>query len=149
MSKGEIAVEVFNNEYNCCQAVLSVFCEELGLNRDIGLKIATGFGGGCREGEVCGAVTGALMAIGLKYGHYIEGDIETKQKAYEITKEFIKAFKEKHNTILCKELLGYDLTKEDDLKQIKEMKLFNTLCPDFVKDAVEVLEDIYAKYDKE
>lgn len=146
MSKSEEAIKVFGNGYNCSQAVFSVFCDELGLNRDTGLKIATGFGGGCREGEVCGTITGALMAIGLKYGHYKEGDLETKKKAYAITREFINEFKNKHKTIICKELLGYDLTKEDELKQINDQDLFNNLCPKYVKEAVELLEGIFANH---
>lgn len=146
MSKSDEAVKVFSSDFNCCQAVFSVFCEELGLSRDVGLKIATGFGGGCREGEVCGVVTGALMAIGLKYGHYKPGDLETKQNAYAITREYINRFKEKHNTILCKELLGYDLTKEDELKTIKEEDLFDKLCPKFVKESVELVEEVFAKH---
>jgi len=146
MSKSEEAVKIFSKDYNCCQAVISVFCEELGLSKDIGLKIATGFGGGCREGEVCGTVTGALMAIGLKYGHYKEGDLETKQKAYAITREFLNEFKRKQGTIICKELLGYDLTIEDELKIIKEKELFDQVCPKFVADAVIMVEEIFKRY---
>ncbi len=82
--------EIFMNNYNCSQVVLSLFCEELGLEKDIALKLSTGFGSGLRRGEVCGAVSGAIMAIGLKYGHYLKDDTDSKSKTYDLTEEFEK-----------------------------------------------------------
>lgn len=120
MDKKEEALNIFNNGFNCSQAVLSVFCEDLGLDKNIALKISTGFGGGLRKGEVCGAVSGAIMSLGLKSGHFIEGDTESKSKSYALTKEFIRRFEEKNESIICKNLLGYDLSKESEYNIIKE-----------------------------
>ena len=142
MDKKERAINYFGRGYNCSQAVLAVFCEELGVNEETALKIATGFGGGMRQAEVCGAVTGALMVIGLKYGHFVEGDIASKEKAYALTKEFQERFKRSNNTVLCKELLEYDLSKPDDMALIKEKGLFQTICPEMIKDAVGILEEM-------
>lgn len=142
--KKEEAVMLFKSGFNCSQAVIGVFAEEFGLDKSTALKIATSFGGGIRKGEVCGAVTGALMALGLKCGHCIEGDLETKNKAYSLTKEFIKKFEDKNETIICKKLLGYDVSKEDELKIVKEKGLLDCICPKLITDGVEILEEMLA-----
>ena len=80
MNKKEEAINLFNNGFNCSQAVLSVFCEDLGLDKKTALRISTGFGAGFQKGEVCGAVSGAIMTLGLINGHFIEGDTESKNK---------------------------------------------------------------------
>jgi len=138
----EAAKDIFSRGFNCSQAVFGVFCEELGLEQELAYKIATSFGGGLRQGEVCGAVTGALMAIGLKCGHHIEGDKDTKLEGYQLTQDFIDRFKEKHQTIICKELLGYSVADPREYQTIKDKKLFKTICPELIADAVEILQDM-------
>lgn len=140
--KKEAAKDIFSRGFNCSQAVFGVFCEELGLEREIAYKIATSFGGGLRQGEVCGAVTGALMVIGLKYGHHIEGDKDTKHREYQLTQDFIDRFKEKRQTIICKELLGYSVADPQEYQTIKDKKLFKAICPQLIEDAVEILEEM-------
>lgn len=142
MSRTDVALEIFNSNFNCCQAVFCTFCEEFGLDLETALKLSTGFGGGLRDGEVCGAVSGAIMALGLKEGHNIEEDLETKAKAYDLTITFIKKFKETNNTIVCKELLGYDPSKPDENAILKEKGLFTTVCTKAVSDAVRILEEL-------
>jgi C_GCAxxG_C_C family probable redox protein len=142
MNKKEIAVDYFGRGYNCSQAVLATFCEALGMDKEMGLKIATGFGGGMRNAEVCGAVTGALMVLSLRYGHYIEGDTVSKEQNYAITKEFQERFKALNKTVQCRELLGYDLSKAEDMAVIKEKQLFKTVCPRMIEDAVQILEEM-------
>jgi C_GCAxxG_C_C family probable redox protein len=115
MDKVQTAVTTFNNNFNCSQAVFSAFSEELGLDRATTLKIASCFGGGMQCGEVCGAVTGALMAIGLKYGQSLPDDIKSKENANAKAREFIAKFKAKNQTILCKELLGYYVSLPEDM----------------------------------
>ena len=68
MDREKIALENFNQGLNCAQSVFCVFAQEGGLSREKALLVASCFGGGMRCGEVCGAVTGALMAIGLNFG---------------------------------------------------------------------------------
>ncbi|MBU3073112.1 C-GCAxxG-C-C family protein [Clostridium estertheticum] len=145
MDKKEEAINVFNNGFNCSQAVLSVFCEKFGLDKETALKISTGFGGGFRKGEVCGAVSGAIMTLGLESGHYIDGDTKSKSKAYALTKEFIRRFEEKNESIICKKLLGYDLSDEREYNIIREKGLFNSICPKVIMDAVGILEDIFSE----
>ena len=142
MNKSEQASLLFNQGFNCSQAVFSVFCEDLGLDRDAALKISCGFGGGMCQGEICGAVTGAVMALGLKYGQSKAEDKESKEKTYEIVKEFSNRFKHINGSISCKELLDFDLSKENARKIAREKGLFKTVCPKVIKDAVNILEDI-------
>ena len=145
MNKKEKALEVFSSNFNCSQAVFSVFAEEYGLDKEIYLKIATSFGGGMRKGEVCGAATGALMGLGLNHGHYINEDLESKDKGYALTRQFVKEFEEINGSIICKILLGYDLSKEEELKILKEKDIFKSVCPRCIENAVDILERILAE----
>jgi len=143
MSKADIAVSCFKEGFSCSQAVLSTFAEEYGLDREIALKIATAFGGGmARMGKTCGAVTGAFMVIGLKYGRTRAEDEETKEKAYELVHEIVKRFKERNGSIECKELLGLDISIPEVLEKAEEENIFDNICPKFVEDAVKILEQI-------
>lgn len=95
-----------------------------------------------RMGETCGAVTGAFMAIGLKYGKARAEDDDARDKTYELVGEFVARFKDCHGSIVCRELLGCDLSNPEGLKIASEKELFDTLCPQFVRNATEILEDI-------
>ncbi len=134
------ALELFTGGYNCSQSVFCVWSKENGLSEESALKISCGFGGGMRDGEVCGAVSGALMAIGLKYGQSVEDDVETKEHCYRLIKEFTAEFKQKHKTLICRELLGHDPSTEDGARIIDKEGLSEKLCPEFIKSAVEILE---------
>ena len=144
MNGEEEALRMFNNgsSYNCAQAVLSVLCEDAGLDKETALKIANGFGGGVRSGNVCGAVSGAIMAIGLKYGFHKEGDFEQKGICYAKTDEFIEAFKKENGSVLCRDLLGFDIQSAEDFKNPEIRKLFSTVCTKMVSSAVRIAEGI-------
>lgn len=147
MSKTDKALELFSNNFNCSQAVFAVFAPDFGLDEKLALKLATSFGGGARNGEICGAVSGALMVLGLKYGHFDAADSEQKSRAYAIAVEYTKRFKEANGSIVCRDLLGYDLTKPDEMACIKEKGLFGDVCPKAIKSAVEILEGVLADYE--
>jgi C_GCAxxG_C_C family probable redox protein len=143
MSKFEEANNCFLSGLNCSQAVFSTYCEELGLEKEIALKIASSFGGGMAHlNETCGAVTGAFMTLGLKYGRTKADDLAAKEKNYSLVQEFTKRFKEINGSIKCTELLGYDLSTEDGLKRATEEKRFRTNCPKYVEDAAKILEEL-------
>jgi C_GCAxxG_C_C family probable redox protein len=123
--------------------VLSSFGDEFELDRELALRVAGAFGGGmARMGESCGAVTGALMVIGLKYGKTKTGDDGAREKTYEMVGEFVKRFQSRHGSIVCKELLGHDLNNPEERAAVNEKGLFATLCPQLVRDAVQILEEI-------
>ena len=143
MSKAEAAVHIFNQGFNCSQALLSTYGEQLGLNKETALKIACPFGAGMgRMSETCGAVTGAYMLIGLKHGKYLAEDDESKEKSYALVNEFNEKFNSLHGSILCKDLLKYDMKKPEDMAAIKEQGLWQKLCPIFIRDAAQVIEEL-------
>ncbi len=143
MSKVESAVSCFKEGFSCSQALLSTYGEEFGLNRETALKVAGAFGGGISQmGEICGAVTGAFMIIGLKYGKIKAEDEQAREKTYELVREFVSKFKTHNSSIMCRELLGYNLSIPEEMKQVKEKGLVNRLCPKFVRDAAEIIEQI-------
>lgn len=142
-TKMEIAVEKFLEGYNCAQSVLYAFCDDLQIEKDLALKIASGFGGGMGlKEDVCGAVTGGIIVIGAKYGRGENEDhAEAKITAYTKTRELIDQFAVQHGTFICRELLGgCDFTTVEGRKEFKEKDLFNKVCKGCVQDVVNILE---------
>ncbi len=101
------AMNYFHEGYNCCQAVVLAFHQELGMDKETALKLASSFGagmGGLRG--VCGAVSGMFMVAGLKQGYTGAKDMDGKQAHYRLIQELADAFKQQHSSIICRELLG-------------------------------------------
>jgi C_GCAxxG_C_C family probable redox protein len=143
LSKAEEAKKQFEKGFHCAPAVLSTYSEGLGLEKALALKIACGFGAGIgRMGRTCGAVTGALMVIGLKHGQVNLADQESQQKTYKLVNKFVDRFKALHGSIECKELIGYDLSDPGELKSARESGVFRNECPSFVYDSALILEDV-------
>lgn len=143
MSRVMETVACFNSGFNCSQSILSTYGTEFGIDRDIALKLATGFGGGMgRMAETCGAVTGALMVIGLKYGKCNPGDDDKREKTYELVKEFRRRFEDTNGTVVCRNLLNCDISTESGLIRARDTGLFKTVCPKMVSDSAEILEDM-------
>jgi C_GCAxxG_C_C family probable redox protein len=142
MDSTQKALDIFGKQFNCAQAVFGALAEEVGVGRETALKTAACFGGGLRCGEACGAVTGALMALGIRFGSAKENDADGKAAAYRHSAAFIERFREKHGTILCKELLGYNPGIPEDAAKIKELGLHDKICNGAVTDAVEIAEEI-------
>jgi C_GCAxxG_C_C family probable redox protein len=147
MDHAEKAAATFSQGFNCSQSVFSAFSEELGLDEKTAKKIAGSFGSGMRCGEVCGAVTGALMVIGLKYGACSVEDPNAKVDTNTKTMELIAAFKAENSSILCRDLLGYDVLNENELAIIREKCLFKTICPEMVASAAGILEKKMSEWD--
>jgi len=140
MKKSEAAAGVFKEGLNCAQAVFSTVAPDFGLAAGTAAKAATAFGGGmARMGETCGAVTGAFMAIGLARGNDRPGDRETKEKTYDLAREFVRRFRERNGSIVCRELLGCDIGTPEGHARAKERGLFDTVCSKLVRDSVEIL----------
>ena len=134
------AVECFNNGFNCAQAILSTYCGDFGLDKETALKTACGLGAGMgRLQETCGAVTGAYLVIGLKYGKYLEGDEPAKEITYAKVQEFARLFALKNNTTKCRDLLGVDFLNDDKQTASERVK---SICPKMVRDAAEILGQI-------
>jgi C_GCAxxG_C_C family probable redox protein len=111
MNNIDHAVSCFKEGFNCAQALLSTYGSQFGLDQEMALKAAGAFGGGMgRMGETCGAVTGAFMIIGLRHGKIKSEDEQTKEKAYSLVREFVEKFKSRNGSVLCRELLGCDIS---------------------------------------
>jgi len=139
--KEKRAAELFSNGYNCAQAVLGPFCEEAEVGFDM-VRIANGFGGGVRYGELCGAVSGAVMAIGLKCGFYLENDFEQKAFCNKKICEFMEKFKEANGVLTCRDLLGVDIRCPEDHSGPAAKEAHKAVCPKLVASAVSILESI-------
>jgi C_GCAxxG_C_C family probable redox protein len=145
MNEVEKAVSCFNEGFMCSQAVLSAYVGQFGLDREAALKVSAAFGGGMgRMGETCGAVTGAFMVIGLKYGRTAVQDTRSHEKTNRLVKEFVGRFKSLNGSIVCRELLGCDLSTPDGMKIFTDKKLRDTLCTKFVRDAAEIVQQLLA-----
>ena len=143
MSRADEAKKQFEKGFSCAPSVFSTYSEQLGLEKALALKIACGFGGGIgRMGKTCGAVTGAVMVIGLKHGRADLADEESQKRTYTLVKEFVDRFIALHGSIECRELIGYDLRNSRELKSARENGVFEKKCPAFVYDAACILEDV-------
>ncbi len=141
MSNVEIAVASFKAGLSCSQAVLSAFAPGLGLDRPTALRLAAAFGGGmARMGQTCGAVSGALMVIGLKHGHIAAEDKATKEKTYALVRQFVDQFRARNTSLLCRDLLGCDIGTPEGMQLFREKGLNTLVCSRLVRDAAEILE---------
>lgn len=140
----EIAATKFSSGYNCAQSVLYAFRDEAGLSEDLALKLATGLGAGMgRKQEVCGAVTGGILVLGLRHGRDSTADRSATEQTYLKTRELMDRFAAKHGSCLCRQLLqGYDLATEDGLRRAKADGMINKVCGPCVQTVVELLEQM-------
>src|SRR4030042_7184022 len=119
--KVRTAIEKFQSGFNCAQSVFSTFSQAIGLDAKDALKISSGFGAGiCYKGEICGAVTGAYMTLGLKYGRWRSEDTEAKEHTYSLMREFDRQFIARNGSLYCSKLLEGDMTSVEGLKKINE-----------------------------
>ena len=143
MSKAEEAVALFQQGFNCTQAVLSVFAPDFELDRDMARRISQGFGAGiARTDDKCGSLSGAIMVIGLRYGGIRADDVAAKEKTYAVVAEFLREFKMLHGSIACTDLLGYNLSDSQQCAEAKTHKVAMERCPAFIRDAVKFVEKI-------
>jgi C_GCAxxG_C_C family probable redox protein len=144
LNKANLALARFEKGFSCSQSVFSAFAPTFGLDHEVALKVAGAFGGGMgRMGETCGAVTGALMVIGLKYGHTVAEDKRAKEQVYELASEFAARFRARNEgRIMCRELLGCAIDTPEGLYAAREKGLFKVLCPKYVGDAAALVEEL-------
>ena len=143
-TKSEVAVEKFLSGYNCAQAVLYAYGPDLGLDGETALKVATGLGAGMgRRGEVCGAVTGGILALGLKYGRGGQQDRSATEETYRKAQELMAGFERQCGSCLCRALLdGCDMSTPEGRQMVRDKGLFDTVCVEYVRDAVDIALDL-------
>jgi len=143
MSKPDMAVCLFRQGFSCSQAVAAAFAPDLGLDRDIALRVSQPFGGGiARKADWCGALTGAFLVVGLKHGRVRAEDAAARDKTYALVNELIGRFTARHGQVKCRDLLGCDIGTAEGMKQAEARKLHQTKCEDFVRDAAAFLEEL-------
>ncbi|TFG16516.1 MAG: C_GCAxxG_C_C family protein [Promethearchaeota archaeon] len=121
---------------NCAQIILSTYGPHTGsqkIDSKLCMNIAAAFGGGVNlTGNVCGAVTGALMALGLKYGKNI-------QEVTRVSNQFMDEFIAIHGSVICHELIGQDLSYDENPSKENQENVFKN-CPKYIFDAAQLLE---------
>jgi C_GCAxxG_C_C family probable redox protein len=138
----DLARSRFSEGFSCSQSVLAAFAPELGLDADVALRVSAAFGGGMgRTGGTCGAVTGALMVLGLRYGPTV-ADKVAKELTYAQAREFIARFEARHGATTCADLLGVNISTPEGQAAAREANLFKTTCPGLVASAAAILEEM-------
>ncbi len=142
MSKNTALKYFQEKKGSCSQVIFTTYSEQLGLGKvdyDTCMKIASAFSGGiARTGNVCGALTGALMALGHKYGGATREEVE---KVNEVAGKILDEFKSLNGSIICRELINHDLITDEDVQQAFKNGSFNN-CPKFVEDVSMMLEKL-------
>lgn len=141
MTREEIK-DLFMEGIDCSQIVAGEFAGELGMEEGTLRRMSACFGGGMHCGETCGAVTGALMVIGLKFGHSERGDQGQRNILLEKAGEFKRLYEEKYPSSMCRELLGHDISKAGEMDKVLEKGLLFKLCPHIVEDVMEMLKKV-------
>ncbi len=143
-SLSENAVAKLLEGYNCAQAVLCASCDRLPFDKNTALRVACGLGAGMgRKQETCGAVTGGILALGLKYGRGEKEERSRTEETYGMTRELMNRFEAKHGSCCCRELLGgCDLKTEDGLRYYKANDLLHITCAPCVQTVGTILEDL-------
>jgi C_GCAxxG_C_C family probable redox protein len=125
----------------CSESVLLAISESLGIRSELIPKIATGFGAGIGgQGSICGAITGGVMALGLKLGRE---NVATKERAsYKFASELLTRFEKRYGHINCRDLTGCDFTTEEGRKKYADEKMWETKCRQYIAGATAIVLDI-------
>lgn len=135
-----VACALFEQGFSCSQAVLAAFVERYGLTRDAALRLGCAFGGGiARSGKMCGAVSGALMVIGLAHGRTRIEDVSARERTYDAARAFLAAFRREHGSDSCNELLGVDIGTPEGHAAALSAGLFKSRCTDLVRSAARIV----------
>lgn len=142
MNATEKAVSLFDDGLNCAQAILTAFGEPYGLSPDSARKLGRPWGGGVgRMGQMCGAVTGAIVLLGHAQKDAVS-EAEARDKICASIKQLMQRFEQRNGAVVCRDLLGVDISTEEGQRKIKEEMLMKKLCPKFVEDASVILADL-------
>lgn len=136
------AVELFGKGFNCSQAVFAAFSEEFGISEKQALQIGACFGGGMSKAEVCGACTGALMVLGMKYGQYDIDDLESCAAESEKALQLLERFKKRNGSYICREILGCDISTDEGRNFARANGLYVKYCTEMVRTAAEITAEM-------
>ena len=138
----EEAVAHFEKGFNCAQSVLLAMQKFWKVEDPLEPKVVSAFGGGIgRRGSLCGALTGGVVAIGLRYGTNKPSSKEREQ-AYLKASEFYGRFEKECGSVLCRDLIGFDLADREELERAKSSNVFGRKCVRFIEKAVDILMEM-------
>ena len=143
--KSDKAKELFLKGYNCSQAVVGAFCEDLGLDFETAIKLSSSFGGGMgRLREVCGTVSGIFLLVGLKFGYTDIQDKNAKINHYKLIQDIAERFRQKEGSIICREILQIQKDqKESYIPEDRTPEYYKTRpCVRLVETAALIAEDV-------
>ena len=145
---GMTAKKLFESGYNCAQAVLCTFAEELGMDTDTARRISSSFGGGMgRMREVCGACSGMFMAAGLKYGDYDVNNNAQKAQHYKHIQQLAEEFRKSNGSIICRELLGLSVKCDGYIPEKRTDEYYKKRpCGEMVADAARILRRYFDEH---
>jgi C_GCAxxG_C_C family probable redox protein len=142
VTKKDQALALHSRGFNCSQSVAAVYADDLGLKSTDALRMAAAFGGGIgRSGQTCGAVTGALMVLGMKYG-MTEADAQAKERMYVIAQDFLRQFAQRHGTLLCRDLVNADISTPEGRAVMRERNIHATVCAPLIAEATALLDEM-------
>jgi C_GCAxxG_C_C family probable redox protein len=141
------AVAMFREGFNCAQAVLASCGQTRGISREIALRVAQGFGGGMCHGDTCGALTGAIMVIGLRHARLTPADDGEKHKAHQLVRRLVEQFRARNKSIICKELVACDVNTPKGHAQFLASGRRETVCAKMVRDAAQIVDELLTPED--
>lgn len=143
MNHKELAMQLFKDGYNCSQAVTAAFSDVTGVSFEDSIKFASSFGGGMgRMREVCGAVSGMFLVLGMIEGYSDPKDNVSKKAHYEKVQYLAGQFKKEYGSIICRELLGLDKKENSDPTPSERTETYykKRPCGELVGTAAEILD---------
>lgn len=150
MTHKEKSEKLLHQQYHCSQALFGAFAEDFGLDLKTAFKISTCFGGGMRQGSICGCITASLLVLGMALGFYDAQDKEKEVYGNKKTDEFIKRFTEAMGgDINCRDILGKDMSIPNELAIIRKEGLILQKCPRALNASIDILEDMLSDYLKD
>ena len=150
MTHKEKADQLLHQQYHCSQALFGAYASDFGLDLKTAFKISTCFGGGMRQGGICGCITASLLVLGMAMGFYDSQDRELELYGNKKTEEFIQRFTEKMGgMIYCRDILGKDISKPEEMAVIRKEGLILQKCPHAIYASIEILDEMLAEYLKD
>jgi C_GCAxxG_C_C family probable redox protein len=147
MDKTYEAIQLFDRGSNCAQSILYPFSRQFFRDDISAFRLASAFGGGiASRGEICGAVSGSLMVIGLHFGYSPADEISVKAEVLQISGEFLQAFEHRFGDLHCNKLLQHDLSTAEGREEAKHSGTFQSVCPALIEGAATILEEILQKH---
>lgn len=137
------AVELFQQGYNCAQAVFAAFADIYGIDEQTALKLSCSFGGGMgRMREVCGTVSGMAMVASLENGNTDAKDQKAKTENYQLVRELAEEFQKRNGSIICRELLGLDNKEKEAAPALRTADYYKKRpCVQLVEEAAGIVEE--------